>query len=67
MQEKTAHAPRTDRQIGLGCIAGIERDGFVTLLCREREVSAPQELSGRCDRRPPRGHRRSAKHAVRLG
>src|SRR5208337_2177922 len=43
------------------------RKGFVTLPCREREVSAPQELSGRRDRRPPRGHRRSAKHAVRLG
>ena len=42
-------------------------EGFVTLPCREREVSAPQELSGRRDRRPPRGHRRSAKHAVRLG
>jgi len=41
--------------------------GFVTLPCREREVSAPQELSGRRDSRPPRGHRRSAKHAVRLG
>ena len=41
--------------------------GFVTLPCRGREVSAPQELSGRCDRRPPRGHRRTAKHAVGLG
>src|SRR5271166_4513054 len=45
----------------------IAATGIVTLPCREREVSAPQELSGRCDRRPPRGHRRSAKHAVRLG
>ena len=26
MQEKTAHAPRADRQVGLGRIAGIERD-----------------------------------------
>ena len=42
-------------------------EGFVTLPCREREVSAPQELSGRCDCGPPRGHRSSAKHAVRLG
>jgi hypothetical protein len=42
-------------------------DDFVALLCREREVSARQELSGHCDRRRPRGHRRSAKHAVRLG
>src|SRR5208337_897094 len=42
-------------------------DGFVTLPCREREVSVPQELSGRCDCSPPRGHRDTAKHAVRLG
>ena len=42
-------------------------DGFVTLPCGEREVSAPQELLGRCDCGPPRGHRRSAKRAVRLG
>ena len=42
-------------------------DGFVTLPCREREVSAPQELSGRCDCSPPRGHRNTAKRAVRLG
>ncbi len=41
--------------------------GFVTLPCREREVSAPQETSGRCDCGPPRGHRDSAKRAVRLG
>jgi hypothetical protein len=37
---------------------GLHRTGP----CREREVSAPQGLSGRCDRRPPHGHRRSAKH-----
>ena len=42
-------------------------DGFVTLPCREREVSAPQELSGRCDCGSPRGHRDTAKRAVRLG
>ena len=41
-------------------------EGFVTLLCREREMSAPQELSGRCDYGPPRGHRVIAKHALRL-
>ena len=41
--------------------------GFVTLPCREREVSVPQELSGRCDRGAPRVHRRGAKRAVRLG
>ena len=29
--------------------------GVVTLPWREREVSAPQELSGRCDCSPPRG------------
>ena len=52
---------------GAGVDPDLHRDGFVTLPCREREVSAPQELSGRRDRRPPRGHRRSAKHAVRLG
>ena len=33
---------------------GLDGEGFVTLPCREREVSAPQELSGRRDRRPPR-------------
>ena len=52
----------TGRSSTITCAAG-----FVTLPCREREVSAPQELSGRCDCSPPRGHRRSAKHAVRLG
>src|SRR5271166_6199042 len=41
--------------------------GVVTLPCGEREASAPQELSGRCNCSPPRGHRRSAKRAVRLG
>ena len=45
----------------------IHPQGFVTLPCREREVSVPQELSGRCDCSPPRGHRDTAKHAVRLG
>ena len=43
----------------------IKVPGFVTLPCREREVSAAQELSGRCDCRPPRVHRRGAKRAVR--
>ena len=33
----------------------------------ERAVSAPQELSGGCDRGAPRVHRRGAKRAVRLG
>ena len=42
-------------------------DGTVTLRCREREASATQELSGLCDRVPPRGHRRSAKRTVGLG
>src|SRR5208337_4002848 len=42
-------------------------EGVVTLPCGEREASAPQELSGHCDCSPPRGHRRSAKRAVRLG
>ena len=41
--------------------------GFVTLPCGEREARAPQELLGRCDCGPPRVHRLSAKHAVRLG
>jgi hypothetical protein len=42
-------------------------NGFVTLPCREREVSAPRELSGRSDCSPPRGHRDGAKRAVRAG
>jgi hypothetical protein len=41
--------------------------GLVTLPCREREVSAPQELSSRCDCGPPPGHRNGAKRAVRSG
>src|SRR6185312_6733870 len=41
--------------------------GFVTLPCRERKVSAAQELLGRCDCGPPRGHRGAAKRAARLG
>ena len=44
----------------------MRRDRFVTLPCREREVSAAQEYLGRCDCRPPRVHRRGAKRAVRL-
>jgi hypothetical protein len=46
-----------------------ERDlaGAVTLRYDESEVSAPRELSGRCDRGLPRAHGSSAKHAVRLG
>jgi hypothetical protein len=39
----------------------------VTLPCSEREVSAPQELSGRCDRSALGIHHRCAKSAVRLG
>src|SRR5208337_2641277 len=39
----------------------------VAVPCREREVSVPQQLSGRCDCGPPRGHRDGAKRAVRLG
>ena len=46
---------------------GVARHGSVTLPYDEREVSAPWELSGRCDRGPPRAHRSSAKHAMRLG
>jgi hypothetical protein len=42
-------------------------DGVVTLLCDEREVSPPQELSGHCDCGPPRVHRRGAERAVRWG
>ena len=53
--------PIIDRQSRIGGV------GFVTLPCREREVSAPQELLGRCDCSPPRGHRDTAKRAVRLG
>jgi predicted amidohydrolase YtcJ len=46
---------------------GDSRAGIVTLQCGEREAPAAQELSGCCDCSPPRGHRRSAKGAVRLG
>src|SRR5208282_1668174 len=49
---------------GFGCSVS---KGFVTLPCRECEVSAPQELLGRCDCSPPRCHRDTAKRAVRLG
>ena len=46
--------------------SGSGTGGVVTLPCGEREVSAPQELSGRdCGR--PRGHPDSTKHAVRVG
>jgi hypothetical protein len=55
------------RVLAVAFIVTIATGGFVTLPCREREVSAPQELSGRCDRRPPRGHRRTAKHTVCTG
>ena len=41
--------------------------GFVTLPCRGREVSVPQELSGRSDCLAPRAHRRGAKRAMRPG
>ena len=47
--------------------AGELARGIVTLPCGEREASAAQELSGCCERGPPRVHRRGAKHAVRLG
>jgi len=50
-----------------GHIAHTSQDGVVTLPNRERELSALQELSGRCDCGPPRGHRVSAKDTVRLG
>jgi hypothetical protein len=57
---------RAEFQIGKHHIV-IVRSGTVTLRCREREASATQELSGLCDRVPPRGHRRSAKRTVGLG
>ena len=37
------------RPEGLVIRLSLPREGFVTLPCREREVSAPHELSGRCD------------------
>ena len=58
---------RTALQIVRIVCSTSTHDGFVTLPCREREVSAPQELSGRCDCGPPRGHRDSAKRALRVG
>ena len=42
-------------------------EGIVTLPRGERKASAAQELSGGCERGPPRVHRRGAKHAARLG
>src|ERR1700690_325953 len=50
-----------------GSSTWIGQDGVVTWPCSEREVSVPQELSGRCDCCAPRVHRRGAKRAVRLG
>src|SRR5208283_4608687 len=41
------------------CVSG----GIVTLPRGERKASAAQELSGGCQRGPPRVHRRGAKHA----
>ena len=72
-QREVRAAPDQAQQIvamGLdpaGAPVAARRRGFVTLPCREREVSVPQELSGRCDRGAPRVHRRGAKRAVRLG
>src|SRR5271166_564306 len=45
----------------------ISAAGTVTLPREERDISRPLGMSGRCDRGPPRGHRRSAKRTVRLG
>ena len=50
-----------------GTVAGGGSAAFVTLPCREREVSALRELLGRCGCSPPRCHRDTAKRAVRLG
>ena len=43
------------------------QEGIVTLPRGKRKASAAQELSGGCERGPPRVHRGGAKHAVRLG
>ena len=55
-----------DRRSVLAAI-GLTLGGFVTLPCGERGASAPRELLGCCDCGPPRVHRLSAKHAMRLG
>ena len=57
----------TRREESLPNACASSADGTVTLRCREREASATQELSGLCDRVPPRGHRRGAKRTVGLG
>src|SRR5208337_1220741 len=41
----------------------VTANGVVTLRLDEREASAPQELSGRCDCGPPRSHCDGAKRA----
>ena len=64
---RALNEPAPSEQQEVRCGETCRLRGFVTLACREREVSVPQELSGRRDRRPPRGHRDTAKHAVRLG
>ena len=61
MTSKSAKSPVAD------ALARGPRRGSVTLPYNEREVSASWELSGHFDRGPPRAHRRSAKHAFRLG
>ena len=56
-----------DNPFWAGTSAAIVCQGTVTLPRKERDISRPLGMSGRCDRGPPRGHRRSAKRAVRLG
>ena len=57
-------APQT--HAGIPGRSSAFRPGVVTLPCRGHEVSTPQELSGRCNCGPPRGHRVSAKYAMCL-
>ncbi len=60
-------AANADGLLRTGDVCTIDPDGTVTLPREERDISRPLGMSGRCDRGPPRGHRRSAKRAVRLG
>ena len=66
MTSKTAKSPVADA-LAFALSARRPHRGSVTLPYNEREVSASWELSGHFDRGPPRAHRRSAKHAFRLG
>ena len=58
---------QTATGVVMSAIDQAANEGFVTLSYDERDVSPSPELSGHFDRVPPRAHRGSAKHALRLG